>query len=132
MANFKKTGLLALYIGGTKIAHLIDAEFTMQKGINDVTTKDSDGWREICEALKSASWSGNGLLANADEAALQAAYTSSTDLTMKFTDNESGNTSYDFSGVVTNLQFNSQGPAGVGAFSIAGEVNGEVTFSTNA
>lgn len=127
---FKKTGLLALYIGGTKIAHLVDAEFTLQKGINDVTTKDSDGWREVCEALKQASWSGSGLLQNADESALQTAYLSSTDLTMKFTDNASGNTSYDFAGVVTNLSFQSQGPAGVGGFNIAGEVNGEVTFAT--
>lgn len=128
----KKTGLLALYFGGTKVAHLVNAKFTLQKALNDVTTKDSNGWTERTGGIRSATFSGDGVLHDADEAALQAAYNNDETLALMFTDDETGNSSYDCTVIVDNLDLSSDGAKGVPGFSISGASNGVVSFNTVA
>jgi predicted secreted protein len=54
---------LALYLGGTKITHLTSNDFSLEQALRDATTKDSAGWEEVLEGLRSATFSCEGYFA---------------------------------------------------------------------
>ena len=57
------TTLLAVYVGGTKITHSQGGSLNIEHSVRDVTTKDSGGWAEQLEGLRSWSMSASGLMA---------------------------------------------------------------------
>ena len=54
---------VGLYVGGTLIAHGTSHSFSTSHEPRDATTKDSGGWSEILEGLRSWEVSGDFLLA---------------------------------------------------------------------
>lgn len=55
------TTALAIYVDGTKVAEATGGSITIEHSPRDITTKDSGGWTELLEGLRSWSGSVSGL-----------------------------------------------------------------------
>lgn len=84
---------LRIYVDGNAVADATSHDLEISHSTRDVTTKDSAGWMEVLYGLKEWSTSGDGLIA------LDATYATeelidliinSTDVTVRFTTNVSG------------------------------------------
>jgi len=54
---------LIVYVAGTKIYHSTSFTLSRVQGTRDATTKDSAGWRDLLEATREWSMTGNALFA---------------------------------------------------------------------
>jgi predicted secreted protein len=121
--------LLALYVGGTKIAHLTSSEVSFEHSTRDATTKDSAGYKEVLEGLRSGSFSGEGYFA--EDAAygyndLFAAYTGRTQLTVRYSSEVAGDEYYEGTCYLTSLS-RSSGVEETETFSASFEMTGAPT-----
>ena len=132
-ANVLNTTLFALYSGTTKIAKATGASLSLSMETRDITTKDSSGWKEILEGLRSGSFSCEALMAfdsaygYNDFLALKLAR---TPLTVKFSTGESGDSEYSGNVYLTGLELNSSGSEDNVTYSTEFELNGAVTTNT--
>ena len=55
--------LFAIYIGGTKVSYLTSNNFSVNLATRNATTKDSAGWADNLEGVKSWTASGEGMFA---------------------------------------------------------------------
>lgn len=93
-------------IGTTAINNLEDCELSLEAEAIDVTTKDSNGWKEVLHGLKSWTISGGGIL---DFAATEGVEEIFDDLvagtagTIKFSTSVTGDSEFSGSGIYTSL-----------------------------
>jgi len=90
----------------TLIAHVDSCEISFSGETIDITTKDSNGWKEVLPGLKSGSASISGKVdysATNQVAALTTAFTSETLLTFKFKTATTGDATYAWGGYITSL-----------------------------
>lgn len=114
------TTLLAVYAGGTKISHAQGGALTLEHSVRDVTTKDSGGWAENLEGLRSWNISANGLMAfdateGTDE--LDDYLTGRSQVTVMFSTEVTGDTRYTGTAYMTNLSLDSPGQEETATFS---------------
>ena len=130
MAIFNGTNL-GVYIGGTLIAAAQDVSMSLSMETIDITTKDSAGYRELLAGLRSGSMSCNGLIdyvdaSNKDVTDLYGAWEGRTELTLKFSSEITGDTSFEASGFLTSLE-QSGGTEDTATYSATFELTGQVT-----
>lgn len=134
MAVFNGTNL-GVYVGGTIIAAATDCSLSLNMDTIDITTKDSAGYRELLAGLRSGSMSCNGLIdyqsSNQDTVDLVTAWTNRTSLTLKFSNEITGDQSYTASGFLTSLE-QSGGTEDTATYSASFELTGVVTPATIA
>lgn len=118
------TTLLAIFTGsgaGTKITHLNDCSFTTNHSPRNVSTKDSAGWEEFLEGMRSWEMSASGLLswdaANAPDDLFTANIATRTLVTVLFTTNVTGDIVYSGTAWVTSLEMSSPGQEETATFS---------------
>lgn len=97
---------LLIYVGGTAVAHATSHSLSLSMDTRDATTKDSEGWTDRLEGLRSWEISGNALFAfdaayGFDD--LFTVYTGRTAVTVKFSSEVSGDKYYSGSGYLTSL-----------------------------
>lgn len=124
---------LRVYVGGTAIAHATDASISISMSPRDVTTFDSNGWRELLEGLRQFSISSSSLYA------MDAAYgvsdlatllTGRTTATVRFSTSETGDEVYEGTCYTTSLELNSSGAEDNGSYSVSFEGTGALTVDT--
>ena len=130
MAIFNGTNL-GVYISDTLIAAAQDVSLSLSMETIDITTKDSAGYRELLAGLRSGSMSCNGLIdyvdaSNKDVTDLYAAWEARTELTLKFSSEITGDTSFTANGFLTSLE-QSGGTEDTATYSATFELTGEVT-----
>lgn len=99
-----------LYVGGTKVYHTTSHSLSFSMDTRDATTKDSGGWRDLLEATKSWSMSGDGLVAldaTYGFSDLFAVLTARTAVVVKFSTETAGDTYYTGNGYLTSLDMDS-------------------------
>lgn len=99
-----------LYWNSNKIGNGLASNFSLNMATRDTTTKDSGGWEESAEALRSWSMSFKGYFdPGASGTAfddLFADYNTRTSRTVKFTNNTSGSKEYSGTAYITKLDNN--------------------------
>lgn len=125
--------LVGLYIGGALINHLTSNGMVLEQALRDATTKDSSGWKESLEGLRSASFSCEGFFAeNAtkgfDDLTALLITTRGT-ATIRYSSEVTGDKYYEATCYVTNLS-RTAGVEETETFSCSLEVTGAVTEGT--
>lgn len=104
----KQSGtLVALYMGGVKIAHLTSNSDSHTSATRDVTTKDSAGWEEVIVSLKSWEKSADGYFAEDSTYGyedLYDAWAAGTALVVMVSSQVAGDVKYSGSAYITSLQ----------------------------
>lgn len=99
-------GLCAIYVDGVKVTHSTNASLSVELSTRDVTSKDSSGWTENAEGLKSWSITGEFFFAeNATEGFthVYADLDGRTTVTAMYSSGVSGDKKYSGSAYVTSL-----------------------------
>lgn len=139
MATTKQinTTLLAVYTGsspGVKITYQNDATLSVSHSPRDITTKDSAGWAEYLEGLRSWELSCGGQLSFDAASAPDDFFTSNiatrTAATVYFTTNVTGDIVYSGSAWVTQLEQASPGQEETATFSLSFQGTGVLTKGT--
>lgn len=99
--------LIGLYVGGTKISHLTSNDFSVEHSTREASTKDSAGYREVLEGMRSASFSADGYFA--EDATygyedLYDAWVARTALTVRWSSAVTGDQYYEATAYLTSLQ----------------------------
>ena len=125
--------LFALYAGDgtyTKIAHSTDASISFSHEPRDITSKDSAGYRQLLEGLRS--WSASGSFLVALDATygyeeLYAAWVARSVLTVRFSTQVSGDQYYQGTAYISSLELSSPGAEDNATFSLSLEGTGALT-----
>ena len=126
--------LFVLSIGGVKITHLTNVELTFDHSPRDTTTKDSAGYREQLEGLRSFSGSGEAMF---DEGAtygldeLYTAWENRTALTAKWGSAVSGDTTWSGTVYIENVSVSSPSAEDNVTYSVSFTGTGQVTKAVN-
>lgn len=127
---------LRVYVGGTAIAHATDATLTFTHEPRDTTTKDSGGWRDLLEGLRS--WSVSATALYADDAAYgfedlhDTLNATRATVTVLIGTGESGNVDYSGTAWVASLELNSPDSEDNASLSVTFEGSGALTKATTA
>jgi predicted secreted protein len=127
--------LLKLRTGGTPTAvgDLLDVTLTVNHEPRDVTTKDSGGWRELLEGLRSYSFSCSGLWAfdstNAGDE-MEANVRARTEVAWEMGTGVTGDPKFSGSAFVTSWEAGSPDKESNATYSITLEGNGAYTVGT--
>lgn len=116
----------------TLISHTDSCEITFSTETIDITTKDSNGWKEIIAGLKSGTGSITGKVdyeGTNQVDALTTAIVAGTPLLFKFKTATTGDTTYAWSGIITSLPL-TFGNNEAATFSCDIEFNGAPTIAT--
>ena len=105
MAKINATDI-AIYKGGVKIAGATSADVNTEMAVRDATSKDSQGWSESLEGLRSWDMSGEGFVDPAatlgyDE--LVAIMNARTKINVRWTSATSGNSYHQGDAYITSL-----------------------------
>lgn len=101
--------LLGVYVGGTKIAYGTTHTIDFTSATRDTTNKDTAGWSTFAAGLKAATISIEHLLAmdaTYGITELFAAFDAGTELVVKFSTDNSGDSEFNGSFVITSLSVN--------------------------
>jgi len=131
--NVINTTLLRVKIDGNAIARANDASISFTHDTRDITTKDSGGYRELLEGLRSAEASTSGLYAYDDTHggdSLFADLKNRTQVELEFTTDETGDTVYAVDAYITSLEFNASSQEDNAGYSASFACTGEFTSST--
>lgn len=97
---------LLVYVDGTAVAYTKGGALNINNDMLDATSKDSDGWKDTLPGLRSWTIEGDGLY-NFDAAFgvsdLFALINNKTQVSLKFTTNESGDKYYTGNAYLTSL-----------------------------
>lgn len=121
--------LTKIEIGGSEIAHLTSVSQSFNMATRDTSNKDSGGWRELREAQKSWSMSGEGLFAEDSTYGYEDLFdvlVARTQVTVKQTNSNSGDVEYSGSAYITSLERTAPNEDNI-TFSITLEGTGEIT-----
>lgn len=124
--------LIALYKDGTKIANLTSNSMALSMSTRDATTKDSAGWEESLEGLKSGEFSAEGLFAEDAGVGfdqLWAEYDARTSFTARMSSEVSGDKYYEGAVLITSLE-NSAPLEDTQSFSCTLKAAGAITQGT--
>lgn len=131
------TKLLKVRVGSTPTAILRqnDAQLSINSETVDISTKDTDGWRETMNGLKSWSISGSGFwafndAAGGNQSVLYNALFAQTALPVEFGTGISGDPKFSGSAVVTQWEASSSGASEATSYSYTFEGNGALTIGT--
>jgi|SRR6056297_75053 len=131
--NVINTTLLRVKVDGNAIARANDASISFTHDTRDITTKDSGGYRELLEGLRSAEASTSGLYAYDDTNggdSLFADLKGRNQVEIEFTTDETGDTVYTVDAYITSLELNSSGQEDNAGYSASFACTGEFTSST--
>lgn len=97
---------VGLYIGGTLITNLTSNDFSVEHSPREATTKNSSGWSESLEGLRSATFSASGYFE--EDAAynfenLYAAISTRATVTVRYSSEVAGDKYYEASAWVTSM-----------------------------
>jgi Phage tail tube protein len=110
MAKINGTSV-KLYAAGTVIDNLTKVDFETSRGMIDVTTKDSNHWKEILPGLMEAKFSGDGIVdfasTNKKPSDLFTYLTAGTSVAMLFYDAISGDKQYSATGYFSKFNISS-------------------------
>jgi predicted secreted protein len=129
--------LFKLRTGGTPtvVGDLLDVTLSVNHETRDVTTKDSAGWRELLEGLRSYSLNCSGLLAfdttNAGTDMIDSV-TNRTLIEWEFGTGVTGDPKYSGEGYVSTLEAGSPGREDNATYSFTIEGTGAYTVGTYA
>tara|TARA_R110002020_G_scaffold22596_1_gene76223 strand:+ start:109 stop:543 length:435 start_codon:yes stop_codon:yes gene_type:complete len=130
--------LLKIYAGATAdpsavIANCTDASLSITHDLRDITTKDSAGWRELNEGLRSFSISASALYetdASNDFQSLYDSYINTrTVIFWKMAESDSGGIVLSGCGYISSIELSSPGAEDNVTFSLTIEGDGEITSS---
>lgn len=125
---------LKVYVDGTAVAHCNDASLSFSHSPRDITTKDSGGYRQLLEGLRSATMSGSALFAYdsayGDEE-LYALLVGRSECVVRLDTGVSGDRYYSCSARITQLDINSPGAEDNAGLSFTFESSGAFTSGTN-
>lgn len=115
------------------IGHATDASLSITHEPRDITSKDSSGWRELLEGLRSWSASGSGFFA--EDAAysfedLLGNVTTRTKVQIRFTTAISGDTYWQGNGYLSSLEKTSSGAEDNVTYSFSIEGSGAIIVGT--
>lgn len=130
------TTLLKMYTGtapGTAVTHSTDATLSFSMATRDATTKDSAGYEEVLEGLRSWEISGTAMLAfdaanGVDELSVIALARTAT--TIRFSTNVSGDTFWSGTGYITSFEPSAPGQEETATFSFSFKGTGTLTQGT--
>lgn len=127
------TTSLAIFIGEVKVAHATSGTLTLTHSPRDITSKDSGGWRDLLEGLRSWSMSVGGLYAmdaalGADDLLDEAI--ARTTVTVRFTTDVTGDKVYSGTAYVASCNLNSDGSEGNAAYDSSLEGKGILAVGT--
>jgi TP901-1 family phage major tail protein len=133
MAVFNAT-LLGVYVEDTLVAAAQDVSVSMSVETIDVTTKESGGYRELIRGLRSATYSVNGLIdyteaVNESTADLATLLLAGTEVTLKFSTEQTGDQSVFSEAILTSLEL-SGGTEDTATYSATFESTGTVSLAT--
>lgn len=114
------------------IGHMTDASFSFSHEPRDITTKDSAGYRQLLEGLRSWSMSSSNLFAfDATYGALDLRddIIARTAVTLRWMTNVSGDEYVQGSAYITSLEENSPGAEDNATFSVTFEGTGSLTLA---
>lgn len=97
---------MLVYVGGVAVSHSTNFTLNLSMETRDATTKDSEGWRDILEGLRSWSIDGEAMFAFDGTKTFDdffALYNGRTAATVKFSTEVSGDKYYTGSGYLSNL-----------------------------
>lgn len=132
------TTLVKIFTGtspGTAVTHSTDATLSFSMSPRPGTTKDSAGWEEVLEGLRSWEMSGSAMMAfdatnGVDELSTTALARTST--TVYFTTNVTGDTVFSGSGYFTSLELSSPGQEETATYSFTLKGTSTLTQGTVA
>tara|TARA_R110000803_G_scaffold102638_9_gene170753 strand:- start:492 stop:905 length:414 start_codon:yes stop_codon:yes gene_type:complete len=101
---------LVIYVDGNAVGHATTHSITISDALRSITTKDSAGWEESLQGLRSWSLSGDGMTAldasyTVDD--LTALITARTSVTVRFSTNNSGDQYWTGSAILESLDMSS-------------------------
>lgn len=141
MATTKQinTTILGIYTGttpGVKITYQNDASLSISHSPRDITTKDSAGWAEALEGLRSWEMSCSGQLAFDATSGTGAIYTANIAtralVTIYFTTNVPGDKVYSGTAWVTQIELASPGQEETATYSLSFQGTAAITLGTVA
>ena len=124
--------LIKLYVGGTAIADLTSNDFNLEHSPREATTKDSSGYKEILEGLRSATFSADGYFAEDQTYGftdLYDAWTGRSQLTIRWSSAVTGDEYYEGTCYLTSLSRTAPLEDSE-TFSASFELTGQITNST--
>ena len=130
--------LLKIYAGAAAdpsavIANCTDASLSITHDLRDITTKDSAGWRELNEGLRSFSISASALYetdASNDFQSLYDTYINTrTVIFWKMAESDTGGIVLSGCGYISSIELSSPGAEDNVTFSLTIEGDGEITSS---
>ena len=130
--------LLKIYAGPTTdpttvIANCTDASISITHDLRDITTKDSAGFRELNEGLRSFSISASALYETDAENDFQSLYDTyigtRTKIYWKMAEDDAGGIVLSVCGYISSLELTSPGAEDNVSFSLTIEGSGEITSS---
>jgi hypothetical protein len=131
--NVINTTLLSIYVDGVTPTHCNDAQISISMSPRDITTKDSGGYKEILEGLRSATASGGQLVAfDAPQGFKEhfAAIVAREPVAIMFSTEETGDSRITGNAYFTALDLSSSGSEDNVASSFTLEFTGEFEIET--
>ena len=128
--------LLKIYAGATAdpttvIANCTDASLSITHDLRDITTKDSAGWRELNEGLRSFSISASALYETDADNDFQALYDTYIDtrtpIFWRMAESDTGGIVLSGCGYISSIELSSPGAEDNVTFSLTIEGDGEIT-----
>jgi len=136
--NVINSTIFAIYVLDSttykKIAKMTDASFSFSHEPRDITTKDSGGYRELLEGLRSWSMSSSNLLAfDADYGIteLRALAVARTPVTLRWMTGVASDELVQGSAYITSIEESSPGAEDNVTFSVSFEGTGLLTFAND-
>ena len=132
-AGKMNTTLMGVYAATTKIAHANDASVSLSMDARSVTTKDSGGYAEYLEGLRSGTITCGALYA--DDATygvndLMTIYTARSAVTVLFSTEVTGDDHWSASCYITALEINSGGQEDTVSYTATFQITGVITFAS--
>jgi predicted secreted protein len=124
---------LIVQVGGTAVTHATSASINFNMETREATTKDSAGYTEVLEGLRSVTIDCEAMTALDASYGFEDLYTawnSRTLLTLKFGTTETGDQTYSVSAYLTSLSVSS-GVEDSSTFSASFQCTGTVTAADN-
>ena len=130
------TTRMAHYLGAdgseTKIAHTTDASISITHAPRDITSKDSQGWRELLEGLRSASGSASFYMLGSGDAAYtlhdfyHQCINSRQTIHVIFKTDDAADISFEGDAYITSVEINSSGAEDNVTVSVAFDFTGAI------
>jgi len=123
---------IGVYVGSTKVAHATDGSISINMATRDATTKDSGGWTDRLEGVRSWSITCNALFAYDATYGLSdlfSALNNRSTVTVKFSTEVTGDKAYSGTAYVTSIEANA-GTEENATYSVTFEGTGALSETT--